>query len=564
MARGATRRSGGAANGTIRINSQIDTRAIMQGIDAINSTLKQIETNTKKVGSSGQRSFNTLNESINKSSVTLWDLRRALYDLNLFFGIDIGVDSLTNLGKEAVTAASNLQEVQNVVDVTFGDAAEKINAFSKTALENYGLSELQAKSAASSFGAMALGIGKTTDEMAEMAITLTQLTGDFASFYNVSNERAQIALSGVFTGETETLKRYGIDITIATLQEYAHKKGIEEKVSAMTQSEKVMLRYNYVLERLAVAEGDYVRTQDNYANQLRTLQGSYEELLVTIGEKLIPIAEDGIGMLSGIVDSVKAFIAALEEGDPAAEQFFTRILGFIMAIVAYNAVNLIEKVGTGLINMFRGIAASSAQTMIGVVAVGTLLGLILQLSMHWDELTGMEKLVAIVLAVGSAFLAAALMVGAFQSALTMGIAIALISAGILGLMALLNNVESRANQISSGIGSNSAYGNAKSGVTPMLSSAAYKNVPKLATGAVIPANGEFLAVLGDQKHGRNLEAPESLIRQIVREESGSGGDVAVSINFEGSLSGLARYLAPRIEVAQRNRGKDLVKGGVEV
>lgn len=91
-------------------------------------------------------------------------------------------------------------------------------------------------------------------------------------------------------------------------------------------------------------------------------------------------------------------------------------------------------------------------------------------------------------------------------------------------------------------------------------------MPRLATGAVIPPNGEFLAVLGDQKHGRNLEAPEDLIRQIVREETAGmvgadGGEIAVTINFTGSLSGLARYLAPKIEVAQKQRGPNLIKGG---
>lgn len=85
-------------------------------------------------------------------------------------------------------------------------------------------------------------------------------------------------------------------------------------------------------------------------------------------------------------------------------------------------------------------------------------------------------------------------------------------------------------------------------------------IPKLATGAVIPPNSEFLAVLGDQKHGKNIEAPESLIRKIVREELSSGQEV--TINFAGNMSQLIRVLKPYIDKENNRTGNKLVIGGM--
>jgi nucleoid DNA-binding protein len=157
------------------------------------------------------------------------------------------------LSKSAIEYASSLQEVQNVVDVAFGAMANDINEWSKTTLKAFGLNELSSKRMAGRFMAMSNGMGIAAEKGLVMSKTLTQLSGDIASFYNVSVEEAETALQSIYTGETETLKRYGIVITEVNLQEYARRQGIQKSITQMTQLEKVMLRYNYIMEVTAQA-----------------------------------------------------------------------------------------------------------------------------------------------------------------------------------------------------------------------------------------------------------------------------------------------------------------------
>ena len=114
---------------------------------------------------------------------------------------------LRSLGvfKSAIDISSDLTEVQNVVDVTFGDMSDKMNDFADSALEMYGMSELMAKQIASRFQAMGVSMGFAQDEMSGMSIELTKLAGDMASFYNVSQEQIATSLQSIFTGETEPL-----------------------------------------------------------------------------------------------------------------------------------------------------------------------------------------------------------------------------------------------------------------------------------------------------------------------------------------------------------------------
>lgn len=129
--------------------------------------------------------------------------------------------SLFNIGKSAINVASNLQEVQNVVDVAFGSMAWKAEWFAKNSIAQFGMSELSAKKTASTYMALASGMGLGADKASDMAITMAGLTGDVASFYNISQELADTKLKSVFTGETETLKDLGIVMTQTNLEAFA-------------------------------------------------------------------------------------------------------------------------------------------------------------------------------------------------------------------------------------------------------------------------------------------------------------------------------------------------------
>lgn len=243
----------------------------------------------------------------------------------------VGITAFYKLGKAAISAASDLEEVQNMVDVSFKkldeagnviwDMTGKIEAFAQTSVDQFGMSALTAKQTASSFMAMARAMGFTGDQASDMSIKMTQLSGDFASFYNLSQDYARVALSAVFTGETETIKRYGIILTEANLQEYANKLGIEKKVKAMNAQEKALLRYKLLMESLEPVEGDFVRTQNSWANQTRLLKEHWNELMVAMGtgltsvlapllkiiNKLLVKATQAISIIWGILANIFGF-----------------------------------------------------------------------------------------------------------------------------------------------------------------------------------------------------------------------------------------------------------------
>lgn len=225
------------------------------------------------------------------------------------------VDKIIDFSKQAIQLGSDVAEVQNVVDVAFGDMSSAVDEFAQNAITNFGMSELAAKRTASTYMAMASNMGLSQDQAAEMSLTLTGLTGDVASFYNISQELADIKLKSVFTGETETLKDLGIVMTQANLEAYALSQGISKSISEMSQAELVTLRYNFVLDQLSLASGDFIRTQDSWANQTRILSMQWQEFMSIIGQALIQVLLPVIRVLnqivSSLIDIANAFNAAI-------------------------------------------------------------------------------------------------------------------------------------------------------------------------------------------------------------------------------------------------------------
>lgn len=208
------------------------------------------------------------------------------------------------LGKSAISLASDLQEVQNVVDVAFGSMAGEVEEFSKSALKQFGLSELAAKRMASTFMAMGKGLGIDGTTGKEMALTLTGLAGDMASFFNVEESVAQTALNSIYTGETETLKKFGVVMTEANLQAFALTQGITKSYSAMSQAEKVALRYQYVLSQTALAQGDFARTSGSWANQVRLMKEQWSQLLGIMGSGLVQVLTPVVKALNSMLSSL--------------------------------------------------------------------------------------------------------------------------------------------------------------------------------------------------------------------------------------------------------------------
>lgn len=271
-----------AADGSVIIDTRMDTSGVQNGVSAI------------------RQSFNGLGSVVKK--------------LGVLIGGVFAIGKLAQFGKECTKLGSDLNEVQNVVNVVFPNMTEKVNEFSKKAVKTAGLSETMAKKYVGLFGSMAKQFNFTESQAYDMSTQLTQLAGDVASFYNISQDLAYIKLKSVFSGETETLKDIGVVMTQNALDEYALANGYGKTTSAMTEQEKVALRLAFVQKQLSAASGDFIRTSGSWANQVRVMQLQLQSLKTTVGQGLInlftpvlKVINTLLGKLATLANAFKSF-----------------------------------------------------------------------------------------------------------------------------------------------------------------------------------------------------------------------------------------------------------------
>lgn len=317
-------------DGAIRINTKINTEGIKKGVSemkggfgqlksgvqgalsGLNSKISSVGSKFRSVGAGMRKEASKIKGSVNGVSDSFRNLGATIASVFAIRKIAGFSSSMTELG-------SDLEEVQNVVDVTFTTMSDKINEFAVNAEKSAGLSETMAKRYAGTFGAMAKSFGFAEDAAFGMSTTLTQLAGDVASFYNISQDEAYTKLKSVFTGETETLKDLGVVMTENALNSYAMAKGIGKTVRKMTELEKVALQYQFVTEKLSSASGDFIRTQDSWANQTRILKLQLESIMATIGQGLINVFNPLLKMLNTLLEKLKQVANAFKS---FTESFF--------------------------------------------------------------------------------------------------------------------------------------------------------------------------------------------------------------------------------------------------
>lgn len=214
------------------------------------------------------------------------------------------VNKLVAFGKECLEVGSDLAEVQNVVDVTFPAMAAQVDAFAKGAANAFGLSETMAKQFTGTFGAMAKAFGFSEKQAYDMGTALTGLAGDVASFYNLSQDEAYTKLKSVFTGETESLKDLGVVMTQTSLDAFALANGYGKTTSAMSEAEKVALRYAFIQKQLSAAQGDFARTSDSWANQTRILKLQIDSFKAAIGQGLINVLTPAIRAINTLMSKL--------------------------------------------------------------------------------------------------------------------------------------------------------------------------------------------------------------------------------------------------------------------
>lgn len=249
----------------------------------------------KSATSAKKKSF-SLASAIGKLYATYWLLLRAV-----------------NLVKDSINISSDLTEVQNVVDTTFGSYSGLVEDMSKNSITEFGMSELTVKKTASRFQAMGTAMGFAKGQMAEMSIDLTKLTADMASFYNVEQDAVAEDLASIFTGQSKPLRAYGLDLTEATIAEWAMKQGMDANVSSMTQAEKALLRYNYVLANTKNAQGDFAKTSDTWANQTRILIENFKALGSIVGGSFINALKPLVKALNAIMGKIIQFAKVVSD-----------------------------------------------------------------------------------------------------------------------------------------------------------------------------------------------------------------------------------------------------------
>ena len=278
---------------------RVKTQDLQRGLSGVQSQLRTVE--------------NQVSASSSKISGSMKKIGAAMIAA-------FSIRAIVNFGKQAVSLASDLQEVENVVNTSFGSMTNQVNVWASTTVKKFGMSELSAKRTASTYMAMSKGMGMAGQQAARMAMEVAGRTADIASFYNMSQQEADTMLKSIWTGETESLKRIGVVMTQANLDAYALANGFGKTTDAMTQSEQVMLRYQFVMDQTRLAAGDFLKTSGSWANQTRLLSEQFKQLMTILGSGLIQV-------LTPVLQVLNEILSRLIDMAKVASQFLSSLFG---------------------------------------------------------------------------------------------------------------------------------------------------------------------------------------------------------------------------------------------
>ena len=236
------------------------------------------------------------------------------------FAAAFTVKAVVNFAKESINLGSDLAEVQNIVDTTFGSGAKVVNDFAKMAITSFGLTEKAAKQYTGTMGAMLKSMGLGTQRSQDMAISIAGLAGDLASFYNLDTDEAFNKIRSGIAGEVEPLRQIGVNLSVANIESYMWSKGVKKQYESMTEASRALWRYNYLMEVTADSQGDFVKTSHQWANQVRVLQSQWESFKASMGQSFILL-------LKPIVQWLNIVVAKLIQASQAFNSFIQALTG---------------------------------------------------------------------------------------------------------------------------------------------------------------------------------------------------------------------------------------------
>lgn len=300
------------ANAGGKVNSATNSiSSAFSKLSSATSSLGNIVSKTSSIIGTGVKGIIGWFQRLGNSSS---GIKTASFNLGNLLKTAIGfkaIRGLANLGKSAIGFGSAITEIENVVDVSFGSMADEAYKFASTAKEQFGLSELAAKQYSGTMMAMMKSSGVAQDAASKMSISLAGLAGDIASFYNIDTDTAFQKIRSGISGEIEPLRQLGINLSVANMEAYALSRGITTSYNAMSQAEKVALRYNYLMSVTGDVQGDFARTSGTWANQVRLLTLNFQSLSAVIGQ----------GLITGILPAIQALNALMSKLMQAANVF---------------------------------------------------------------------------------------------------------------------------------------------------------------------------------------------------------------------------------------------------
>lgn len=235
---------------------------------------------------------------------------------------------------DAIQKASDLQETMNKFNVVFGSNAKEMEAWGITFSKQMGRSKQQVMEFMSNAQGLIVPMGVDPGQAQEMSKTLTQLSFDLASFHNSTDAEAFQALRSALTGESEPMKKFGVIVNETAVKAELLKKGLDPTTA--NEAQKAMARYNIILEGTRQAQGDVERSGDSFANRLKALQASWDDLSAGIGTAFLPVAEALLGWFKelieslGMTDQATAGTAAGLDALGQSTNFATTAAGYIV------------------------------------------------------------------------------------------------------------------------------------------------------------------------------------------------------------------------------------------
>ena len=256
--------------------------------------------------------------------------------------------------KSATREASELGESINAVNVTFGTAATGIQELGKTSATSLGLSRSEFNALAVRFSSFATTVAGSGGDVSKTMRDLTGRSADFASVMNIDVAKAAELFQSGLAGETEPLRAYGIDLSAATVQQYALSHGIASSASEMTEAQKVQARYGLLMEQTNKTAGDFANTSNSQANQLRILKSRWTDLEATTGQAFKPLVEAALPKVNLALGQVMTLI---EANMPTISTFMTG-LGTQLGDAAQTAIDKWPQVQTVLGNVAETVRAN--------------------------------------------------------------------------------------------------------------------------------------------------------------------------------------------------------------